>query len=65
MEPALSDCCLPFDFSAAAEYSSIVATRTRQIGVFHYLTVLGSVIMAIGPKGFSYRAAFSSGPRQP
>ena len=25
-----SDCCLPFDFSAAAEYASIVATRTRQ-----------------------------------
>ena len=27
--------------------------------------VLGSVIMAIGPRGFSFRAAFSSGPREP
>lgn len=25
-----SDSCLPFDFSAAAQYASIVATRTRQ-----------------------------------
>lgn len=25
-----SDCCLSFDFSAAAEYALIVATRTRQ-----------------------------------
>lgn len=43
-----SDCCLPFDFSAAAEYASIVASRTRR---GHSISVEDAQIAAIARTG--------------